>query len=117
MYELYHQILGVIYVFLGTLGGFFALRTLIMLYKSSEMLKTQKGIWLPILISMLFFTIGGVLHIAEHSFYPSPETDLLHEVVIVTGLFIFTVSVLKYSQLQRNYYRFKQKVSARVQLE
>jgi heme/copper-type cytochrome/quinol oxidase subunit 3 len=116
-YQPLHLAAGVVYIFFGLLGGFYALKTLIILYKSPEMLKTQRKIWLPILIGALFFTIGGILHLAEHSFYQSPEVDLLHEIVIIMGLSFFIASILQYSHLQINYYKLKREGLKRVQAE
>lgn len=116
-YQLLHLVAGVVYIFFGVLGGFYALRALIVLYKSPEMLKTQRKIWLPVLIGATFFTIGGILHLAEHSFYPSPEIDLLHEIVVIIGLSFFVAGILQYSQLQINYYKLKREGLRRIQSE
>jgi len=114
LYELWHLIVGVVYIFFGVLGGFYALRALIVLYKSPEMLKTQRNLWLPILIGAMLFTTGGILHLAEHSFYPSPEIDLLHEIVVVMGVSFFIVSVMRYSQSQIDYYKLKREGLKRI---
>jgi len=117
MYTLPHLVLGVFYVFLGALGGYFALKTLMALYKSPEMLRSQRGIWLPILIGMVFFTMGGVIHLAEHTFWMAPEANLFHEVVVVTGFSIITVGVLRYSSLQLEYHRLRSETIGKVQLQ
>jgi len=116
MYTLPHLVLGVFYLFLGALGGSFALKTLMALHKSPEMWRSQRGIWLPILIGMVFFAIGGVIHFGEHSFWMAPEADLLHEIVIVMGFSLFTVGVLRYSYLQLEYYRLKCEAIGKIQL-
>ena len=117
MYEIEHLTLGVIYLLFGTLGGFYSLKTLNWLRKSPEMLKTQRGIWLPILIGTIFFSIGGLLHIAEHSFLESAEIGLLHEIFIVAGLSAFVMGVLRYSQMQGDYYAMKNEGLKIVQSE
>ena len=117
LYDLPHIVVGIVYLLFGALGGFYALRTLIMLYKSPEMLRTQQRIWLPILVGIVFFTVGGFLHIAEHSSYGSPEIELLHEIFVVMGLAAFVIGVLRYSQLQMNYYSLKREGLKRVQFE
>jgi spore maturation protein SpmA len=81
------------------------------------MLKTQRTIWLPILVGVVFFTVGGFLHIVEHSFYESAEIALLHEISVVAGLSAFVIGVLHYSQMQTDYHKLKSKVLARVQFE
>jgi hypothetical protein len=71
------------------------------------MLKTQYRLWLPILVGTTLFTIGGLLHIAEHTFWQSPEANLTHEIVIVIGFSFFVLSVSRYFRLQEDYYRLK----------
>lgn len=117
MYTLPHIILGIVYVVLGTLAGFFVLRTLNVLYKSPEMLRSQRAIWLPMLVGMLFFALGGFVHLAEHTFWETPETNLLHEVIVVTGLLITTIGVLRYTFLQLEYFRLKAKTIKKIQLQ
>ena len=107
MYELLHIIGGVVYLVFGGLGSFYALKTLTVLHKSPELSKTQRGLWLPILISTLFFAVGGVVHLADHLLYPDPLMDVLFEIVIIIGVSFFTVGVLRYSRLQIEYYTLK----------
>lgn len=117
MYILLHIALGILYVVLGMFTGSFALKTLIALYKSPEMLKSQRAIWLPILVGMLFFAIGGVAHLAEHTFWTTPEANLSHEITVVTGLLITTIGVLRYSFLQLEYYRLKARTIKKMQFQ
>ena len=117
MYELLHIVGGVVYLVFGGLGSFYSLKTLAVLYRSPELLKTQRRLWLPILIGTLFFAIGGILHLADHTLYPDPLTDLLHEIAIIIGVSFFTVGVLRYSQLQRGYYTLKHEGLKQIRLE
>jgi len=66
---------------------------------------------------MVFFTMGGVIHLAEHTFWMAPEADLFHEVVVVTGFSIITVGVLRYSSLQLEYHRLRSETIGKVQLQ
>ena len=106
MYESLHIISGVIYLVFGGVGSYCALKTLTILRKSPE-LSAQRGLWLPILISTLFFAVGGIVHLADHLLYPDPLMDVLFEIVLIIGVSFFTVSVLRYSQLQIEYYTLK----------
>ena len=106
MYESVHIIGGVVYLVFGSLGSYYALKTLTILHKSPE-LSAQRGLWLPILISTLFFAVGGVVHLADHTLYPDPLMDVLFEIVIIIGVSVFTLGVLRYSQLQKEYYTLK----------
>jgi uncharacterized membrane protein YccC len=81
------------------------------------MLKTQRKIWLPILIGATFFTTGGILHLAEHSFYPGPLIDLLYDTVIAAGVLFYVLGILQYAMLQIEYYTLKQKALKRIQHE
>ena len=117
MYELLHIVGGVVYLVFGGLGSFYSLKTLAVLYRSPELLKTQRRLWLPILIGTLFFAISGILHLADHTLYPDPLTDLLHEIAIIIGVSFFTVGVLRYSQLQRGYYTLKHEGLKQIRLE
>lgn len=116
-YELLHLAVGLVYMFFGFIGGFYALKTLVSLYKSPEMLKTQRKIWLPLLIGAAFFTTGGILHLAEHSFYPNPVIDLLYDIFIATGFLFYVAGILQYSMLQIEYYKLKQEALKRTQHE
>ena len=117
LYELLHIVGGVVYLVFGGLGSFYSLKTLAVLYRSPELLKTQRRLWLPILIGTLFFAISGILHLADHTLYPDPLTDLLHEIAIIIGVSFFTVGVLRYSQLQRGYYTLKHEGLKQIRLE
>ena len=117
LYELLHVATGMVYLIFGGLASFYAIKTLAMLYRSPEMLKTQQGILLPILIGTLFFAAAGIFHLANHTFYPDPLIDLLHELAIVLGVSAFTVSVLRYSQLQREYYTLRHRGLEQIRLE
>ena len=117
MYESLHIIGGVVYLVLGGLGSFYALKTLTILHKSPELLKTQRVLWLPILISTLFFAVSGILHLADHTLYPDPLTDLLYEIATIIGVSVFTVAVLRYSHMQIEYYSLKQNGLKQIHIE
>jgi len=112
-----HIIGGVVYLVLGGLGSFYALKTLTILHKSPELLKTQRVLWLPILISTLFFAVSGILHLADHTLYPDPLTDLLYEIATIIGVSVFTVAVLRYSHMQIEYYSLKQNGLKQIHIE
>jgi heme/copper-type cytochrome/quinol oxidase subunit 3 len=112
-----HIIGGVVYLVFGGLGSFYVLKTLTILHKSPELSKTQRVLWLPILISTLFFAVGGVVHLADHTLYPDPLMEVLFEIVIITGVSFFTVSVLRYSQLQIEYYTLKNAGLKQIRVE
>ncbi len=117
MYESLHIIGGVVYLVFGGLGSYHVLKTLTILHKSPELLKTQRRLWLPILISTLFFAVGGVVHLADHLLYPDPLMDVLFEIVVIIGVSFFTVSVLRYSQLQKEYYTLKNAGLKQIRVE
>ena len=117
MYESVHIIGGVVYLVFGGLGSYYVLKTLTILHKSPELSKTQRRLWLPILISTLFFAVGGVVHLADHTLYPDPLMEVLFEIVIITGVSFFTVSVLRYSQLQIEYYTLKNAGLKQIRVE
>ena len=117
LYELVHIVGGVVYLVFGGLGSFYALKTLAILYRSPELLKTQQRLWLPILTGTLFFAVSGILHLADHTLYPDPLTDLLYEIATIIGFSFFTVGVLRYSQLQRGYYTLKHEGLKQIRLE
>lgn len=116
MLDLPHIAIGIVYLFFGTIGGIYALRTLNMLRSSPE-LRVQRGIWLPILMGTIFFAVAGFLHIAEHTFYEGYEIELLHEVFVVTGVSSFVVGVFQYSKMQISYVHLKTKVLEEAQVE
>ena len=115
MVDIPHIATGVVYLFFGSLGGIFALRTLNTLHKSPE-LKTQLGIWLPILVGTIFFAGGGFFHISEH-FFEGFEVELLHEIFLVIGLSSFVVGVVRYSKVQMEYVHLKTKILEEAQVE
>jgi hypothetical protein len=117
LYESLHIIGGVVYLVFGGLGSFYALKTLGILHKSPELSKTQRVLWLPILISTLLFAVGGVVHLADHLLYPDPLMDVLFEIIIIIGVSFFTVSVIRYSQLQIKYYNLKNAGIKQIQVE
>ena len=117
MYESVHIIGGVVYRILGSLGSFYVLKTLRILHRSPELSKTQGRLWLPILISTLFFAVSGVVHLADHTLYPDPLMDVLFEIAIIIGVSFFTVGVLRYSQLQKEYYTLKNAGLKQIRVE
>jgi hypothetical protein len=117
LYESLHIIGGVVYLVFGGLGSFYALKTLTILHKSPELSKTQRVLWLPILISTLLFAVGGVVHLADHLLYPDPLMDVLFEIVIIIGISVFTVSVIRYSQLQIKYDTLKNAGLKQIRVE
>ena len=117
LYELVHIVGGVVYLVFGSLGSFYALKTLAILYRSPELLKTQQRLWLPILTGTLFFAASGILHLADHTLYPDPLTDVLYEIATTIGVSFFTVGILCYSKLQREYYALKQDGLKQIHIE
>jgi len=113
----FHLVLGVINVFFGVLGGFYALRALVVLYRNPEMLKTQRIIWLPILIGGAFFTGSGLLYFAEHVYFSRSEMELLHEIFTAIGFSSFVIGVVKYSRLQIEYYMLKREALRKISPE
>ena len=109
MYELIHIGLGVGDLFLGVLGGYYGVTTIMKLRKSPEML-SQRKIWLPMLVGAMLFMLGGPIHIIEHTLatFVSEELELLHEVLMIVGLAFFVIGILRYAQLQREYDKVKQ---------
>lgn len=116
-YEMLHIIAGAVYVVIGGLVSFYALKTLRVLYKNPEMLKTQRKMWLPLLIGAIFFTIGGIFHLIDHLFYPRPEIDLLYDIAILIGFSFFAVGTLQYSRFQIDYHKIKWETIRKTQTE
>jgi hypothetical protein len=117
-YEEFHLIAGMAYVFFGVLGGLYALKALRALYRCPEMLRTQQNIWIPVLLGGGFFTIGGIFYFTEHSciaaFNCNPEIDLLRNVTCLTGFLLLNIGVIRYSQLQIEYYKLKRKALEKI---
>jgi hypothetical protein len=117
-YEWFHLFAGVVEVVFGVLGGFYALKALMALYRSPEMLKTQRNIWLPILIGGVFFIVSGLFHFAKHSYFlsldSSSEMNLLRDSSSVIGFSLLTIGIVRYSQLQIKYYRLKQEALQKI---
>ena len=107
MYELVHIVAGLIDLSFGVFLSYHALRALMVLHENPEVLKTQRKIWLPILVGMIFVAISGLFHLVDHTFYSDPLTELLHEVALVAGLPFLAVAVFRYSQMQTEYNRMK----------
>lgn len=110
--EWLHAVVGVVELFFGVLGGFYALKALMVLHRSPEVLKAQRDIWLPILIGGAFFTVSGPLHFAEHgiysNFFPISDIVLLRDILTLTGFAFVVLGVIRYSQMQIDYYKLKQ---------
>jgi len=106
--ELLHLIETAFLTFIGVLGGIYALRTLKLLYRNPEMLKSQRIIWVPILIAGGFFTLSGALHLVEHFFSLIPELNLLSEFFLLLGLSLLALSIFRYWRLQKEYDETKQ---------
>jgi len=107
VYELVHIVAGLIDFSFGVFLSYHALRALMALHESPEVLKTQRKIWLPILIGMILVAISGLFHLVDHTFYSDPLTELLHEVTLVAGLPFLAVAVFRYSRMQTEYNRMK----------
>ena len=107
MYELVHIVAGLIDFSFGVFLSYHALRALMVLHENPEVLKTQRKIWLPILIGMIFVAISGLFHLVDHTFYSDPLTELLHEVALVAGLPFLAVAVFRYSRMQTEFNRMK----------
>jgi len=107
VYELVHIAAGLIDLSFGVFLSYYALRALMALHESPEVLKTQRKIWLPILIGMIFLAVSGLFHLVDHTFYESPLTELLHEISLVAALPFLAISIFRYSQMQTGYNRMK----------
>ena len=107
MYELVHIVAGLIDLSFGVFLSYHALRALMVLHENPEVLKTQRKIWLPILVGMIFVAISGLFHLVDHTFYSDPLTELLHEVALVAGLPFLAVAVFRYSRMQTEFNRMK----------
>lgn len=107
MYELVHIVAGIIDMLIGVFMSYHALRALMVLHENPEVLKTQRKIWLPILIGTMFFAVSGLFHLVDHTFYSDPLTELLHEIALVAGLPFLAVAVFRYSRMQTEYNRMK----------
>lgn len=105
-YELVHLAVAILFIVFGSVGGFYALRTLSVLYKSPE-IKSQRKIWLPMLTATVFFSVGGFFHFADHTFYPAPEADLLYDIFIIIGFVLGITGLLQYAKLQIAYNKLK----------
>lgn len=64
---------------------------------------------------MPVFPTGGILHLAEHSFYPNPVIDLLYDIFIAAGFLFYVAGILQYSLLQMEYYTLKKEALKRTQ--
>lgn len=110
-YEWFHLVAGVVYVFFGVLGGFYALRALRSLHRSPEMLRSQRNIWLPILFGGAVFTVSGIFYFTEYSYFSSfnlnPEINLLRDASCVVGFLLLNIGVIRYSRLQIEYDKLK----------
>jgi hypothetical protein len=115
VYELVHIVAGLIDLSFGVFLSYHALRALMVLHENPEVLKTQRKIWLPILIGMIFVAISGLFHLVDHTFYSDPLTELLHEVTLVAGLPFLAVAVFRYSRMQTEYNRMKREAAKKTE--
>jgi heme/copper-type cytochrome/quinol oxidase subunit 3 len=115
VYELVHIVAGLIDFSFGVFMSYHALRALMALHENPEMLKTQRKIWLPILIGTMFFAVSGLFHLVDHTVYSDPLTELLHEIALVAGLPFLAVAVFRYSQMQTEYNRIKREAVKKVE--
>jgi len=102
-YEILHLFETALLTLIGVLGGIYAFRTLKLLYANPEMLKSQRKIWIPILIAGAFFAASGFFHLAEHIFSSISETNLLSEYFLIIGLALLVLSIFRYWRFQKDY--------------
>jgi len=115
LYEVWHVIVGVIDLSFSVFLSYCALRALMALYRNPEMLSSQRKIWLPILTAAIFLALASLFHLADHTFYPNPAADLLHEIALVIGLPFFVISIFRYSRMQTEYDRLKHEAAKKVE--
>jgi len=78
------------------------------------MLKSQRRIWMPILVAGSFFTVSGAFHLIEHVLFSIPEIDLLSELALLAGLSLLTLSIFRYWRLQKEYNETKHKALGKI---
>jgi hypothetical protein len=85
------------------------------------MLRTQQSIWIPVLLGGGVFTISGIFYFTEHSHFtslnPSPEIDLLRNVTCLAGFLLLNIGIIRYSQLQIEYYKLKRNALRKIPKE
>lgn len=113
-YELLHLLVTALFTSFAVFGGIYAIRTLMLLSGSPEMFKTQRKIWLPILIGSGFFILAGVFHFSEDVFQRSLEMPLLHHVFEVMGYSFIAFGIYRYWRLQKTYHQIKQEALRKI---
>jgi len=77
------------------------------LYENHEVLKSQRIIWVPILVAGGFLSASGIFHLSEH-FFSIPELNLVSELALLAGLSFLALSIFRYWRLQKDYNETKQ---------
>ena len=113
-YDLLHLIMSAIFSFVAIFGGIYALRTLKMLYGTPEVLKSQRKIWVPILVAGSFFLTSGIFHITEQIFSPIPEMNLVAELSFIAGLSLLALGIFRYWRLQKEYNETKHRALRKI---
>jgi hypothetical protein len=113
-YELLHYINGLLVTVSGALGGIYALRTLKMLYRTPEVLESQRRIWVPILVAGGFFFVSGIFHFVEHVFPSICELNLVSEYSLVAGFSFSALSIYRYWRLQKEYSEVKHRALQKI---
>lgn len=90
----------------AAVGGTYAIRTLLLLERNQEVLRTQRRIWLPILYAAGFLALDRVLHLSADlvpSVIPSDALDFIQVLLLIASLSLLSLGVYRYWKVQKEY--------------
>ena len=100
----------------AAVGGTYAIRTLLLLERNQEVLKTQHRIWLPVLYAAGFLALDRVLHLSADlvpSAIPADALDFIQVLLLIASLSLLSLGVYRYWRVQKEYDTEKFRVRAK----
>ena len=100
----------------AAVGGTYAIRTLLLLERNQEVLRTQRRIWLPILYAAGFLALDRVLHLSADlvpSAIPADALDFIQVLLLIASLSLLSLGVYRYWKVQKEYDTEKFRVRAK----
>ncbi len=101
----------------AAVGGVYAVRAFLLLYRNQEMFRIQRGIWSPILYAGGFLVLDRLLHLGADLVpytLPSDILDILHTLFVIVSLTLLSLGIFRYWGLQKEYEAKKSATGGRV---